>query len=155
MAPVRRAHVAAGEGSTNKSVTAPAERKTMNICIPITEDQGLRSPVSEHFGSAAFFMLVDTDTRACRVVPNGNPHHSHGVCQPLAALAGERFDGLVVGGIGAGALQRLQAAGIRVYLVAQASVEQVLLALQDGSLPEATATDACCGHQHGHHGHSR
>ena len=36
---------------------------TMNLCIPITEDQGLQSPVSGHFGSAPYFMIVDTGSR--------------------------------------------------------------------------------------------
>ena len=79
----------------------------MNICIPVTEDNGTASPVSRHFGSAPLFLIVDTDSGACRAVPNRNQHHSHGMCMPLASLAGERIDGMVVGGIGMGALSKL------------------------------------------------
>ena len=34
----------------------------MNICIPITRDNGIQSPVSLHFGSAPLFMVVDTES---------------------------------------------------------------------------------------------
>jgi predicted Fe-Mo cluster-binding NifX family protein len=123
----------------------------MNLCIPVTEDQGLSSPVSAHFGSAPVFLLVDTETGGTRGVANTNQHHAHGMCQPLAVLAGERFDALVTGGIGMGALQRLQAAGIRVYRAAQPTVAATLEALAAGELPEVTPAMACAGHGH-HHG---
>ena len=74
----------------------------MNICIPVNADEGLASPVCAHFGSAPFFMIIDTASGACRALPNGNQHHAHGMCQPLAALAGENLDAIVVGGIGMG-----------------------------------------------------
>ena len=32
----------------------------MKVCVPVTHDQGLQSPVSGHFGSAPLFVLVDT-----------------------------------------------------------------------------------------------
>ena len=82
----------------------------MNICIPISEEKGLESPVCRHFGSAPAFMIVDTEGGEPRTVPNLNQHHAHGMCQPLRALAGEKLDAIVVGGIGAGAVQKLQAA---------------------------------------------
>jgi predicted Fe-Mo cluster-binding NifX family protein len=44
----------------------------MKLCIPATEDQGPESPVSAHFGSAKHFVIVDTESGACRRV------HRHG-----------------------------------------------------------------------------
>jgi len=38
----------------------------MKLCIPISEDRGLDSPICGHFGSAPAFLLVDTETRASR-----------------------------------------------------------------------------------------
>ena len=61
----------------------------MHICIPVLDDRGLDSQVSAHFGSAPGFMIVDTESGSCRLIGNGNQHHAHGMCQPLAALAGE------------------------------------------------------------------
>jgi len=121
----------------------------MNLCIPVTEDKGLQSSVSRHFGSAPFFAIVDPDTGACRVIPNRDSHHSHGVCRPLAALAGEGIESVAVSGIGAGALSKLQAADVRVYLSEQPAVEAVVTAFKAGSLRLATPANACAYHRHG------
>jgi len=121
----------------------------MNICIPVTEEKGLESPVSQHFGSAPLFAMIDPDTRTCRFIGNRNKDHVHGQCQPLAALAGEKVDGVIVGGIGAGALSKLAAAGIRVWKSPGGTLVQVLDAYTAGILPEASPHTACQGHHHG------
>lgn len=124
----------------------------MNICIPVDADQGLASRVCHHFGSAPAFLLVDTQAGTTRCVPNANLHHAHGQCQPLLSLQGEHLDGIVVGGIGRGALQRLIVAGLQVYQTDHPSVEATLAALAAGELRPMTP-DAACGGRHGH-GHS-
>jgi predicted Fe-Mo cluster-binding NifX family protein len=120
----------------------------MIICIPVTENRGLVSPVCAHFGSAPCFLIVDTDSGACRAIENQNLHHAHGMCQPLAALQGERLDGIVVGGIGMGALNKLMMAGLEVYQAQHATVDETLAAYKSGLLPMMTPASAC-----GHHGH--
>jgi len=125
----------------------------MILCIPVTQDLGLRSPLSRHFGSAPIFMSVDTASLACRAIPNRDRHHEHGQCQPLQALAGEPFEAVVVGGIGAGALRKLGSAGLRVFLSEDATIEAALASLQSGLLPEATPETACSHHGGGHHDH--
>jgi predicted Fe-Mo cluster-binding NifX family protein len=125
----------------------------MNVCIPVNEDKGLQSPICAHFGSAPVFMIVDTDDETCRAVPNRNEHHGHGMCMPLASLRGENIDGMVVGGIGGGALSKLQAAGIRVYLSDLPTVEASVAAFKSGSLREVTPAEACAHHGAGPHGH--
>lgn len=122
----------------------------MQICIPVVEDRGLESRVSAHFGSAPGFMIVDTESRNARLIGNSNQHHAHGMCQPLAALAGETVEGIVVGGIGMGALMKLQAAGITVYRAEHPTVGETLAAYTAGSLRPLGHDQACGGH-HGHH----
>jgi len=122
----------------------------MNIGIPVIEDKGLQSPVSGHFGSAPFFAIVNPDTGACRVIPNRDCHHSHGACHPLASLAGEGVDSVAVSGIGAGALNKLQAGNIRVFLSEQPTAGDTLSAFKAGTLREATPDTACAHHGHGH-----
>ena len=118
----------------------------MNICIPVTEDRGAASPVCAHFGSAPLFLIVDTESGACRAVPNRNAHHDHGMCAPLDALAGERLDGIVVGGIGTGALAKLGAAGLRVYRAEHATVGEAVAALEAGALRTVDPAIACTHH---------
>ncbi|MGE5198224.1 MAG: NifB/NifX family molybdenum-iron cluster-binding protein [Rhodospirillaceae bacterium] len=122
----------------------------MQICIPVLDDRGLDSQVCAHFGSAPGFMIVDTESRQCRVIGNRNQHHAHGMCQPLAALAGETVDGIVVGGIGMGALMKLQAAGITVYRAMHPTVGETLAAFTAGSLAPVDQNQACAGHGHHH-----
>jgi predicted Fe-Mo cluster-binding NifX family protein len=123
----------------------------VNICIPITNDEGLESPVCAHFGSAPAFLIVDTDSGSCRAVANANQHHGHGGCAPLASLQGERIDAMVVGGIGAGALGKLAAAGIQVHLAQHATVRETVNALVAGTLAVMGSDLACAHHGHGAH----
>ena len=94
----------------------------------------------------------DTESGACRAITNGNLHHDHGMCQPLAQLAGERLDAMVVGRIGMGAFGKLKAASIRVYQSEHPTVEETVAAFKTGSLREVTPATACAHHGNGPHG---
>jgi predicted Fe-Mo cluster-binding NifX family protein len=118
----------------------------MQICIPVLEDSGLGSRVCEHFGSAPAFMIIDTESSHCRAITNDNRHHGHGMCQPLAALAGEAVDGVVVGGIGMGALMKLQAANIAVFRSDHPTVAETLAAFRAGTLLPVSPETACAHH---------
>lgn len=125
----------------------------MKLCIPVTEDKGMGSPVCAHFGSAPLFLVVDTDCGDCRPIPNRNQHHGHGMCQPLLSLQGQDLDAVAVGGIGMGALTRLQAGGLRVFISREPTVAATVAALAAGTLPEASPESACAHHGTGPHGH--
>jgi predicted Fe-Mo cluster-binding NifX family protein len=130
----------------------------MRICIPITSDEGIESAVCEHFGSAPMFMVVDTQTGACRALTNHNAHHGHGMCHPLEALATEAIDGVVVGGIGQNALTRLRQAGIEVFQSDQQTVAQTVGAFNAGSLAPVSPSHACGGRNRargGRHGQAQ
>lgn len=124
----------------------------MKICIPVTRDLGLDSPVSSHFGSAPLFAVCDLSAGTVRVLGNGHAHHEHGACRPLDGLAGEQLDAALVGGIGAGALAKLRAAGIRVFRAPAPTVGSCLTALAQGPVEELGPGGACGGHGH-HHDH--
>lgn len=125
----------------------------MKICIPVNENKGINSSVCEHFGSAPFFMIVETDSLTCKAIENTNQHHAHGMCQPLALLSGEKFDGIVVGGIGMGALNKLQASNIKVYKTGFSTVKETLVAFKNSMLKEVTPMTACNHHGGGHDHH--
>ncbi len=118
----------------------------MKICFPIREEQGLKSVVNTHFGSARLFLLYDPDTGSHEIRGNPDLGHAHGQCQPLKALEGETVDVVIVGGIGMGALLKLQALGIRVLKAEAASVEENLARYRAGTLSEMDAQGACASH---------
>ncbi|HLE00013.1 MAG TPA: NifB/NifX family molybdenum-iron cluster-binding protein [Bdellovibrionota bacterium] len=130
----------------------------MNICIPIDSDQGLLSRVCQHFGSAPAFLILDADSLQYTTIINTKQHHGHGGCHPLAVLSGQNIQSLVVSGIGMGALQKCQAAKIRVYRSTTGTVQDIVKAFKSGTLSEVSLEDACAHHgeTHGHcqgHGH--
>ena len=124
----------------------------MKLCVPVLEDKGLQSEINPHFGSSALFMVVDTESGICRSIANQAQHHEHGQCQPVQSISGESIDGVVVGGIGKGALLKLRAAGIQVFLSAQHTIKEVVAEYKSKALQAAT-TEECCGH-HGGDGHN-
>jgi predicted DNA-binding protein (UPF0251 family)/predicted Fe-Mo cluster-binding NifX family protein len=130
---------------------SPRQKETIvNICVPVTADLGLESPVSSHFGSAPLFMLVDVNTREARALTNARAVHEHGACRPLDALAGNDIGAIVVGGIGAGALMKLQGAGIRVYRATAPTVAGCLEAFLKNEAGEIGPGGACGRHGNGH-----
>jgi predicted Fe-Mo cluster-binding NifX family protein len=122
----------------------------MKIAFPSQDDRGAESTVYSHFGSASFFIIVESENGTIHTVENQDREHMHGHCQPLKALGGETVDAVVVGGIGAGALQGLHADGIKVYRGVEGTVEENLKLIQAGHLPEFTFEQTCAGH--GPHG---
>ena len=121
----------------------------MKICFPVKENAGLESPVYNHFGSAPLFLMVDTETRQATALQNRDQVHQHGACNPLKALGNDQLDGIVVGGIGGGALNGLLRMGLKVYRAADGTVATNVDLFIQGMLPELTPQQTCGGHDHG------
>ncbi len=121
----------------------------MRVCFPIETLDGLESRVYGHFGSAPGFVVVNTGTMDIEEIGNDDLHHAHGMCQPLKALGGREVDAIVVGGIGAGALMKLQSRGIGVFRALEGSVRENLEFIQEGKLPRFGIEHTCAGHAAG------
>ncbi len=118
----------------------------MKICFPVESDKGLDSEVYGHFGSAPVFVVCDTEAASVDSINNQDLGHAHGMCSPLKALDGKMVDAIVVGGIGAGAINKLNGMGIRVYRASEGTVRENTERFQNGALPEMTLKHACQGH---------
>lgn len=118
----------------------------MRICVPTETGEGAKAAAYGHFGSAPHFTIVDTETKTYEVVDNAGQHHAHGMCHPLGMLEGRRIDAVVVGGIGARALQRLNEGGIKVYRAIAGTVEEVAAKYAAGELEEMSLENSCAGH---------
>jgi predicted Fe-Mo cluster-binding NifX family protein len=121
----------------------------MKVCFPVQHDNGMSSEVYNHFGSAPLFVVVDTETNSVGTINNRDQHHAHGACNPLKALDNQQIDAVIVGGIGAGALSRLNQSGIRVYRAQSQTVQENMALFTSKHLPEFTRQRACGGHSHG------
>lgn len=118
----------------------------MKICFPVKEDNGLDSVVFGHFGSAPLFVVYDTVEDKLSSIDNQDLGHIHGKCNPLKALNGKPVDSVIVGGIGGGAITKLNNMGIKVYKATNSSIKENLDLFKDNKLTEMTMAHTCGGH---------
>jgi len=118
----------------------------MKLCFPVQNDEGMDSTVYNHFGSAPHFVVIDTQTNSIASISNRDQHHAHGACNPLKALDNQKVDAIIVGGIGAGALSRLNQMGITVHRSQAATVRENLTLHANNGLPVLTLQGCCGGH---------
>ena len=107
---------------------------------------GKAALVSEHFESAPYFTVYDTEAETVEVVENSDQHHAHGMCHPMSLLADKDIDVVVCGGMGARAIQKLNEGGIRVFRAVPGTIEEILVQQAQGELKEMTPEDACRHH---------
>ena len=121
----------------------------MKVGFAVQDNRGIESMVYDHFGSAPAFIIINTEEKEISTVNNKDLHHTHGSCNPIMALDGKTVDAMVVGGIGAGALIKLNALGIKVYGAGASTVKENLSLLSENKLQELSVTNSCRSHQGG------
>ena len=121
----------------------------MKICIPTETNSGKEAMVYGHFGSAPFFTIYDTENNSVEIISNANQHHAHGMCQPMAAIGGKGVNAVVTGGAGAGAVQKLNQGGIKVYRAISGTVADIVAQFISGKLEEISVQNS--GMQHDCH----
>ena len=129
-----------------KSEEGALKAKGENMKIAIVMSGG---EVSPHFGRAEEFMVVEVEGGEIRnrEILRAPAHE----CGALPALFAQRGVGSVIaGGIGGGAMQHLEGAGIHVYSGAKGSPEDALGSLLAGTL---TSSEEICGGGMGTCGH--
>jgi len=121
----------------------------MKICIPTLDSGGLEGLASDHFGSAPFFTVVNTDDKSCEVIDNRGTHE-HGVCSPLQNLASHGLDAIVCMGMGRRAILSLAQSGVDVLVAESYKVSEIVDAAQRGQLKPLDPAQACGGGGGGH-----
>ena len=119
----------------------------MRICIPTQSKNDKESKVNEHFGSAPYFAIYNTDDSTLEFIENTNAHHSHGMCQPIAALSEKNIEVVICGGMGARALQKLNQQGIKACKATTGTVEEIIAQYKSNSIEEITVENACNQHE--------
>ncbi len=118
----------------------------MNLCMPTIGNRGLAEEVYNHFGSAPYFTIYNTDTKELTVLENNNERHDHGMCRPLEIIDGHKIDAILTSGMGRRAVQILNDGGIKLFLLEGRNVEQAVKNYEANKLRELTAENACGGH---------
>ncbi len=115
----------------------------MKVCFPVKSNEGMESIPYGHFGTAPMFVVCDLEKNEVKTLDNGDLGHEHGKCQPMKALSGEVVDAVVVGGIGQGAIVKLNSLGIKVYRAAEGTIAVNIDKLNSGDLLEFSMDHTC------------
>lgn len=122
----------------------------MKICVPTEDDGGLDAATFDHFGSAPYFTVVDTEGGDPEVVPNRGHRHRAGQCHPLEHLHDRGIDAVVCRGLGRRAYAALAQGEIEVLVSKKETVREVIEAVRSGEAERLSEDEACAGHGHGH-----
>lgn len=121
----------------------------MKVCFPVQDNRGIESTVYNHFGSAPLFVVVNISTKETSSISNSDLQHMHGACNPMKALSGENVNAVVVGGIGAGALSRLNQLGVTVYRAQGQTIRENIDLFEQNRLLILAPQHCCHGHAEG------
>ncbi|MTI80928.1 MAG: dinitrogenase iron-molybdenum cofactor biosynthesis protein [Firmicutes bacterium] len=114
----------------------------MKIAIS-TQGENQSSEVNPRLGRCERFIIHDTDTGKSNVVENGGRLSSSGAGVATAKmLADLGVNAVITGFVGPKAFAALEAAGIKIFIGAQGTVEQSLKLYQDNKLDEAQSANA-------------
>lgn len=122
----------------------------MRVCMPTVHDHGRAATLSDHFGTAPYFTVVDSESGAAEVIPNQHAAHGPGSCDAARSIRAHAVDAVVCLGLGRRALASLAAAGIPVFVSSARTVASAVDAFVAGRLPQMEV-DAACRGGHRHH----
>ncbi|MEM4728835.1 MAG: NifB/NifX family molybdenum-iron cluster-binding protein [Thermoplasmata archaeon] len=119
----------------------------MKVAVPTLGERGLDELVSEHFGRAPTFTIVDSETDEVKVIQNRSEHMG-GAGKPPEHLAREGVKVMLPSGMGPRALAMFKSLGIEVYMGARGTVSETLELWKRGRLLPASEETACREHRH-------
>lgn len=118
----------------------------MRLCIPTLDTKGLDSEMCDHFGSAPYFTLYDTESSQVTTAVNGHRNHIHGSCMPVDMLKTHQADTVLCKGMGARAIDLLVTAGIKPYLVDAETVSEAIAQFKAKNVRILNVKNACQHH---------
>jgi predicted Fe-Mo cluster-binding NifX family protein len=120
------------------------------IVVPVSDDRGIDAQLSQHFGRAPFFAIIDLDDEGHvigqRTIANTSEHFG-GVGLPPDRILQLKPKALITYGLGPKALRVFQNAGVAVLRTEANTVRDVVRAYNNNELQELT--QGC--HQAHHH----
>ena len=103
----------------------------------------INDEVDPRFGRAKFFILVDTETN--EVTAHDNSHNLNAAqgagIQAAQSVVRLGAEAVISGNVGPNAFQTLNAAGIKMYLCPQATVEEAVRKFKAGELKEVASAN--------------
>ncbi len=117
------------------------DKTTTRIVVPVLDDSGLDAKLSEHFGRAPYFAVIDLGENgrisSQKAVPNTSEHFG-GIGRPPDRILQFRPNALVTYGMGPTALGIFQNARVAVLRASTSTVRGVVEAYNKDELVELT-----------------
>jgi len=114
---------------------------SVRIAIPVEDTNGLNARLSQHFGRAPYFAVVELDENgkvlSLQVVPNKSEHFG-GMGKPPEILMNLRPNAVITYGMGFRALNMFQSANIAILQTNKDFVKDVIEAYNKNELVELT-----------------
>jgi len=125
----------------------------MKIGIPVIEENGMDSTLSEHFGRTPFYIFAEVeDNRIGKIELIRNPFEQHGPGQIPNWVNENGVDTMIVKGIGSRAISFFSNLGIQVVKATGDTAKECIEDYLSGNTDD---TDPACNHTHsqGHEHH--
>jgi len=124
-------------------------QKKMRIVIPTEDDAGLNSRISDHFGRAPYFTVVEIDEQGNVIRIESIPsktEHLGGVGKGPDKVLPLGPDAIIVRGMGFRALERFKSAGVKVYRTFAITVREAIELFKGRKLEEMF--ESYCGRKY-------
>jgi len=113
----------------------------VRIVVPVSDEGGIDSHLSQHFGRAPFYAIIDLDEKG-QVIGQGTiantSEHFGGVGLPPDRILQLKPKALVTYGLGSKAIKMFQDAGVAVLRTEANTVREVVNAYNNDELQELT-----------------
>ena len=122
----------------------------MRIAVSASENSGLDSTISPHFGRCPFFVLVDVEAEVEAVQTVANPYYGHHQPGQVPGFIHEQGAAVMLtGGMGGRALGFFEQHGIQAVTGASGTVRQAVEQFLDGTLEGSGPCRESVEHSHG------
>jgi predicted Fe-Mo cluster-binding NifX family protein len=126
---------------TNFKEKGGGKEVNVRIVVPVSDDRGINAQLSQHFGRAPFYAIVDLDEEG-HVIGQGTiantSEHFGGVGLPPDRILQLKPKALITYGLGPKALRVFQSAGVAVLRTEANTVRDVVNAYNNDELQELT-----------------
>jgi predicted Fe-Mo cluster-binding NifX family protein len=123
----------------------------VRIVVPVADEKGIDAQLSQHFGRAPFYAVIDLDEKGQVIgqstVANTSEHFG-GVGLPPDLILQQKPKALITYGMGPKAINIFQNAGVAVLRTEASVVRDVVTAYNNNELQELT--EGCQQAQHHH-----
>ena len=113
----------------------------VRIVVPVSDEKGIDAQLSQHFGRAPFYAIIDLDEKG-QVIGQGTiantSEHFGGVGLPPDRILQLKPKALVTYGLGSKALRVFQNVGVAVLRTEANTVREVIRAYNNNELQELT-----------------